>query len=127
VVLVLLLLLQTPAASCADVADCRARAQTAVLAGDFETFHDFTWRAVQRGNRNDPELMGLLARAQALSGRLGDALVTLSRLARPRSQAHGQTRGTSKRPCGRLNTGTSTCSTCTCSTSAPSTRRTPVT
>ena len=80
-VLVLLLLLQAPAASCVDVADCRARAQTAAIAGDFETFHDFAWRAVQRGNRNDPELMALLARAQALSGRHGDALVTLGRLA----------------------------------------------
>jgi hypothetical protein len=81
VVLVLLLLLQAPAASCVDVADCRARAQTAVVAGDFETFHDFAWRAVQRGKPNDPELMVLLARAQALSGRHGDALVMLGRLA----------------------------------------------
>ncbi len=80
-VLVLLLLLQAPAASCVDVADCRARAQTAALAGDFETFHDLAWRAVQRGKPNDPELMALLARAQSLSGRLGDALVMLGRLA----------------------------------------------
>jgi hypothetical protein len=81
VVLVLLLLLQAPAASCVDVADCRARAQTAVVAGDFETFHDFAWRAMQRAKPNDPELMVLLARAQALSGRHGDALVMLGRLA----------------------------------------------
>jgi hypothetical protein len=52
-----------------------------VVAGDFETFHDFAWRAVQRGKPNDPELMVLLARAQALSGRHGDALVMLGRLA----------------------------------------------
>ncbi len=80
-VLVLLLLLQTPAASCVDVADCRARAQAALAAGDLEIFHDFAWRAVQRGKPNDPELMVLLARAQALSGRHGDALVMLGRLA----------------------------------------------
>lgn len=81
VVLVLLLLLQVPAAPCVDVADCRARAQAAAAAGDFETFHDLSWRAVQRGKSNDPELMLLLARAQSLSGRFGDALVMLGRLA----------------------------------------------
>lgn len=80
-VLVLLLLLQAPAAPCVDVADCRARAQAGAAAGDFETFHDLAWRAVQRGKPNDPELMLLLARAQSLSGRPGDALVMLGRLA----------------------------------------------
>ena len=79
-VLVLLLLLQAPAAPCVDVADCRARAQAAATAGDFEAFHDLAWRAIQRGKPNDPELMTLLARAQSLSGRLGDALVMLGRL-----------------------------------------------
>jgi hypothetical protein len=81
VVLVLLLLLQAPAAPCVDVADCRARALAAAAAGEFETFHDLAWRAVQRGKPNDPELMVLLARAQSLSGRPGDALVMLGRLA----------------------------------------------
>jgi hypothetical protein len=81
VVFVLLLLLQAPAATCADAADCRARAQAAAVAGDFETFHDLAWRAAQKGKRNDPELMVLLARAQSLSGRPGDALVMLGRLA----------------------------------------------
>ena len=36
---------------------------------------------MQKGPRNDPELMTLLARAQSLSGRPGDALVMLRRLA----------------------------------------------
>lgn len=49
--------------------------------GDFETFHDLAWRAVQKGKPNDPELMVLVARAQSLSGRPGDALVMLRRLA----------------------------------------------
>ena len=39
------------------------------------------WRAAQKGKPNDPELMYLLARAQSLSGRPGDALVMLRRLA----------------------------------------------
>src|SRR4029450_11534298 len=47
---------------------------------DYETFHDLAWRAVQKGKPNDPALMYLLARAQSLSGRPGDALVMLQRL-----------------------------------------------
>jgi hypothetical protein len=50
------------------------------VAGDFELFHDLAWRAFQKGKPNDPEAMALLARAQALSGRSGDALVMLGRL-----------------------------------------------
>ena len=80
-VLVLFLLLQAPAATCVDAADCRTRAHSAAVAGDFETFHDLAWRAVQKGKSSDPELMALLARAQALSGRPGDAMVMLARLA----------------------------------------------
>lgn len=68
-------------ASCTDVADCRERALTAAAAGDYESFHDFAWRAVQKGKPNDPDLMYLLARAQSLSGRPGDALVMLGRIA----------------------------------------------
>jgi hypothetical protein len=49
--------------------------------GDYEVFHDLAWRAVQKGRANDPDLMAMLARAQALSGRPGDALVMLARLA----------------------------------------------
>jgi len=78
--LALLLVLQTTAA-CADVADCRAQAQAAAARGDYEIFHDLAWRAVQKGPRNDTGLMNLLARAMALSGRYGDALVMLGRIA----------------------------------------------
>ena len=49
--------------------------------GDMEAFHDLAWRAVQSGPRNDAALMFLLARAQSSSGRAGDALVMLQRLA----------------------------------------------
>jgi hypothetical protein len=80
VVLVLLLLLQGPGATCRDVPDCRAQAQAAAARGDFEVFHDLAWRAVQKGTPNDPNLMILLAHAQALSGRPGDALVMLGRI-----------------------------------------------
>ena len=78
--LALLLVLQTTAA-CADVADCRAQAQAAAARGDYEIFHDLAWRAAQKGPRNDIDLMNLLARAMALSGRYGDALVMLGRIA----------------------------------------------
>lgn len=80
--LVLLLLWQTPAPACRDVADCRAQAQAARERGEFERFHDLAWRAIQKGRPNDPDLMQLLARAQALSGRPADAIVMLGRLAR---------------------------------------------
>lgn len=78
--LLVLLLFQAPAAACADATACRADAQAAAARGDFETFHDLAWRAVQKGRPNDPDLMLLLARAQALSGRFGDALVMLGRI-----------------------------------------------
>ena len=39
------------------------------------------WRAAQKGRPNDPALMYLLAWAQSLSGRPGDALVMLRRIA----------------------------------------------
>ena len=47
---------------------------------DFETFHDLAWAAYRKGRPNDPELMLLVARAQSLSGRPGDALVMLERI-----------------------------------------------
>jgi hypothetical protein len=75
----ILLLAQTPGV-CADVRDCRQQALDAAAAGDYERFHDLAWRAVQKGRPNDPDLMYVLARAQALSGRPGDALVMLQRL-----------------------------------------------
>ena len=64
-----------------DVAECRRLATEAAARGDAELFHDLAWRAVQKGKTNDPELMLLLARAQSLSGRPGDALVMLTRMA----------------------------------------------
>ena len=80
-VLPLLLLSLAQSAPCADVGGCRQAALDAAARGDFETFHDLAWRAAQKGRPNDPELMYLLARAQSLSGRPGDAIVMLRRLA----------------------------------------------
>ncbi len=67
-------------AACATLDDCRQQAVDAAARGDYETFHDLAWRAMQKAKPNDPELMYLLARAQSLSGRPGDALVMLQRL-----------------------------------------------
>ena len=75
---ILLSVVQPPA--CADSPSCRDAALEASAREDFELFHDLAWRAVQKGRRNDPALMVLLARAQSLSGRPGDALVMLRRL-----------------------------------------------
>ena len=77
----LFLLQTTVGPTCADAADCRAQAEAAAARHEYETFHDLAWRAVQKGHRNDPDLMFLLARAQSLSGRPDDALVMLERLA----------------------------------------------
>jgi hypothetical protein len=63
------------------VPSCRQAAIDAAQQEDFEAFHDLAWRAAQKGRPNDPELMLLLARAQSLSGRPGDALVMLRRIA----------------------------------------------
>jgi hypothetical protein len=81
VVVPFLLLTLSQPTPCADVGACRQAALEAAGGGDFETFHDLAWRAAQKGRPNDPELMYLLARAQSLSGRPGDALVMLRRLA----------------------------------------------
>ncbi len=70
-----------PRADCQAWQECRQLALDAATRQDFELFHDLAWRAVQTGPRNDPTLMYLLARAQSLSGRPGDALVMLQRLA----------------------------------------------
>ena len=66
---------------CTEWRDCRQLALAAADRGDYETFHDLAWRAVQTGPPKDPTLMYLLARAQALSGRAHDALIMLQRLA----------------------------------------------
>src|SRR5438876_12159828 len=65
---------------CTEWRDCRQLALAAAERGEYETFHDLAWRAVQAGPPKDPALMYLLARAQSLSGRPHDALVTLQRL-----------------------------------------------
>jgi len=72
---------QPRAADCREWHECRQIALDAAAAGDYERFHDFAWRTIQTGPKNDPALMLLLARAQSLSGRPGDALVMLQRLA----------------------------------------------
>jgi len=61
--------------------DCRDQVEQAIAAGSFERAHDLAWRAVQRGPKDDPALMFLLARAQSLAGRPQDALVMVRRLA----------------------------------------------
>jgi hypothetical protein len=66
---------------CTEWRDCRRLAVAAADRGEYETFHDLAWRAIQTGPPKDPALMYLLARAQALSGRPHDALVMLQRLA----------------------------------------------
>lgn len=76
----LLFAFQGRGADCATWADCREQARAAAAAEDYERFHDLAWLAVQKGRRNDPELMLMLARAQSLSGRPLDALVMLRRL-----------------------------------------------
>lgn len=60
---------------------CRDQALQAADRQEFELFHDLAWRAVQKGPKNDPALMEILARAQSLSGRPLDAVVMLERLA----------------------------------------------
>ena len=73
---------QSPrAGDCVEWRACRELALAAAERGEYETFHDLAWRAVQTGPPKDPSLMYLLARAQALSGRPHDALVMLQRLA----------------------------------------------
>jgi hypothetical protein len=66
---------------CTEWHDCRQQALAAASRGEYETFHDLAWRAIQTGPPKDPALMYLLARAQALSGRPHDALIMLQRLA----------------------------------------------
>src|SRR5204863_10069689 len=68
-------------ADCREWTQCRRLALDAAERHDYEAFHDLAWRAVQTGPRQDPALMYLLARAQALSGRPHDALIMIQRLA----------------------------------------------
>ena len=81
-VVLLVSLSQSPRdGGCTEWHDCRQLALAAADRGDYQTFHDLAWRAVQTGPPKDPALMYLLARAQALSGRPHDALIMLKRLA----------------------------------------------
>src|SRR5436189_6409722 len=66
---------------CNEWHECHRLALAAADRGDYQTFHDLAWRAVQTGPPRDPALMYLLARAQALSGRPHDALMMPQRLA----------------------------------------------
>ena len=93
--LVVSLHVQDPSAparvECRPWQECRQLALESAGREDFETFHTLAWRAVQTGPKNDPDLMFLLARAQSLSGRPGDALVMLQRLAKLGKQTDAAT------------------------------------
>jgi hypothetical protein len=82
VILALIALLLTVQSQtlCPDVASCRSLALEAQEREDYEAFHDLAWAAYRKGRPNDPEMMLLVARAQSLSGRPGDALVMLERI-----------------------------------------------
>jgi hypothetical protein len=67
-------------AACTKWEECRTLALDAEARGEFETFHDYAWRTMQTRGKVDPEVMTLLARAQARSGRPHDALVMLRRI-----------------------------------------------
>jgi hypothetical protein len=67
--------------TCTRSKECQQLALDAAEREEFETFHSLAWRAVQTGQPNDADLMFMLARAQALSGRPDDALIMLGRLA----------------------------------------------
>ena len=71
---------QSPPATCSSSSACAQLVTEAIASEQYEQAHDLAWRAVQLGPRNDPALMFLLARAQSVSGRAGDALVMLRRL-----------------------------------------------
>jgi outer membrane biosynthesis protein TonB len=79
--LLALFLLVPAQPACEDFARCRALALDAQERKDYEAFHDLAWAAYRKGRSTDPEVMLLVARAQSLSGRPGDALVMLERIA----------------------------------------------
>ena len=64
-----------PAQECREWQECRQLALAAAERQDYNAFHDLAWRALQAGPKNDPALMTMLARAQSLSGRPGDAQI----------------------------------------------------
>lgn len=80
ILLILTLTAPVQAADCGDWRECQKLALEAAERQDYNAFHDLSWRALQKGPKNDPALMTMLARAQSLSGRPHDALVMLERL-----------------------------------------------
>src|SRR5262245_56482875 len=72
---------QPQPADCATSQACREAVEAAITAGTFDRALDLAWRAVQKGPKDDPALMFLLARAEARAGRPQDALVMVRRLA----------------------------------------------
>ena len=71
----------SPPAVCTTAADCQEQTRQAISAGHFERAHDLAWLAFQKGAKQDPAALMLLARTQSLSGRADDAYVMLRRLA----------------------------------------------
>jgi hypothetical protein len=71
---------QTPP-TCSSAEHCRQLARDAIAAGHFESAHDWAWLAYQKGSKQDPATLSLIARTQSLSGRGDDAFVMLRRLA----------------------------------------------
>jgi hypothetical protein len=69
------------APECTSWQACRDQVEAALAAESYERALDLAWRAAQRGPKEEPALMFLLARAQALAGRPHDALVMVRRLA----------------------------------------------
>ncbi|MGE3512253.1 MAG: hypothetical protein AB7N65_25600, partial [Vicinamibacterales bacterium] len=65
---------------CREWQECRRQALEAAAQQDFQRFHDLAWRAMQAAPPRTAEVMLMLARAQALSGRPHDALVMIQRL-----------------------------------------------
>jgi hypothetical protein len=74
-----LLGMQSPA-TCVSADECRRLTLEAIDARQYERAHDLAWLAYQKGARQDPITLTLLARAQSLSGRADDAFVMLRRL-----------------------------------------------
>jgi hypothetical protein len=72
---------QPQPAACATWQACRDAVEAAITDEAFERALDLAWRAVQKGPKDDPALMFLLARAEARAGRPQDALVMVRRLA----------------------------------------------
>jgi hypothetical protein len=70
---------ESPACTTAEA--CRREARDAIATGEFERAHDLAWLAYQKGSKQDPETLTLVARTQSLSGRADDAFVMLRRLA----------------------------------------------